>query len=868
VLQHPGYVRNYESTIVALARRGHQVVLGFNSLKRRDGDQRLVEELAAAEPNVRYVAGALPDRSDGWRLLLGGVRAGRDYVRYLTPAYAGAHALRGRIEQKFSRLFVVLARGLCRLAPRLAPAMLDAVLRQVERAIPADRAINDWLLTERPDVVLVTPLTDFASVQTEYVKSARALGIRCGLCVHSWDNLTNKGLMRVLPDRVFVWNEMQKAEAVSMHGVLPEQVVVTGAQCYDKWFSRRPSTSREEFLARVGLPAAGGPLILYVCSSPFIAPKEVGFVRAWLAALRSDERLRGVRVLIRPHPQNAAQWTDVELSDEVGVSVWPRAGANPITEEAKSGFYDSMYHCDAVVGINTSAMIEAGTLGKSVFTILAPQFKGAQEGTLHFHHLVRGGLLKVADDLSVHRRQLGDTLAMDGRARESVSAFIRDFVRPHGLDTPCTPILADGIESLARLPAPTREPVPWWGGVLRLLLAPVVWGATAMLRLRIAKKRRGYAIYPGAVKALELLGMVEVARRVLAAGRVLANGEQAASSVAAECRRQLRRIAAGDHVIVVGPWVSEVGFEVLYWVPFLRWAKAEFGLPVSRIVVMSRGGAEHWYEGIGSRYLDIFECFTPEQFRQKNEQRIRATGGQKHNLVSALDDELIAWVRAKLGVDAVDWLHPKLMYDLFADFWRRRAPVSLVEKHTRYAQYSLPSERPELRLPEDFVAVKFYFSAAFPETVENRRFVARLVERLARRTHVVMLNTGIKVDDHDDSLVAVSNRVISVASVMRPADNLTVQTYVISRARAFFGTYGGFSYLPPLLGVPSYCFYSSEGKFLPVHLDVAHRAYRTIKYGSFDRLVKEEKGPEIVYRGRPEFHAISTTGLDVLEELL
>jgi hypothetical protein len=851
------------------------VVLGFNSLKKQNADRRLVEELAAAEPNVRCVADALPARSDGWRLLLGGVRGGRDYVRYLTPAYADAHALRERIEQKFPRVFVAIARGFCRMAPRLGPALLDALFRQVEWAIPPNQGINDWLLAERPDVVLVTPLTDFASVQTEYVKSARSLGLRCGLCVHSWDNLTNKGLMRILPDRVFVWNEMQKAEAVNMHGVMPEQVVVTGAQCYDKWFSRLPSTSRMEFLAHVGLPATGGAVILYVCSSPFIAPKEVGFVRAWLVALRSDERLRDVRVLIRPHPQNAAQWADEELSNEVNVSVWPRAGANPITEDAKSGFYDSMYHCDAVVGINTSAMIEAGTLGKVVFTILAPEFKGSQEGTLHFHHLMRGGLLKVADDLEIHRLQLGDTLAKDGQDRGAVLAFIRNFVRPHGADTPCTPILADGIESLAGLATPARETVPWWGGGLRLTLAPVVWGIT--LAARITKKSplpkyrgrpRRFVIYQRAAKILEFLRWDEVARRSMAARRTLVYGTQAASNVATECRHQLQSIAAGSNVIVVGPWVSEVGFEVLYWVPFLRWAKTEFGLTESRIVVVSRGGVDTWYEGIGSRYLDIFECFTPEQFRQKNEERIRVTGGQKHNLVSALDDELIAWAKVKLSVDDVDWLHPKLMYDLFADFWRRRASVSLVERHTCFAQYSLPSERPEIRLPEDFVAVKFYFSAAFPETDENRKFVARLVERLARRTHVVMLNTGLQVDDHDDFQAALSNRVISVAEAMRPADNLAVQTYVISRARAFFGTYGGFSYLPPLMGVPSCCFHSSEGKFLPVHLDVARRAYRTIKYGSFDKLVKGKKGQEIVFRGHPEFHALSTTSFELLEELL
>ena len=54
---------------------------------------------------------------------------------------------------------------------------------------------------------------------------------------------------------------------------------VTGAQAYDHWFAIRPSTTREEFCARVGLPP-DRPYLLYLCSSPFIAPREVEFVLA------------------------------------------------------------------------------------------------------------------------------------------------------------------------------------------------------------------------------------------------------------------------------------------------------------------------------------------------------------------------------------------------------------------------------------------------------------------------------------------------------------------------------------------------------------------------------------------------------------
>ena len=104
-----------------------------------------------------------------------------------------------------------------------------------------------------------------------------------------------------------------------MHGIPADRVVLTGAQRFDDWFERRPSTTREEFQRKVGLDPAE-PYVLYLCSSPFIAPDEVGFVRRWLAAVRAQ--FPEVGVLVRPHPQNGAQWEGVDLGDPNAV-VWP-----------------------------------------------------------------------------------------------------------------------------------------------------------------------------------------------------------------------------------------------------------------------------------------------------------------------------------------------------------------------------------------------------------------------------------------------------------------------------------------------------------------------------------------------------------------
>ena len=97
-------------------------------------------------------------------------------------------------------------------------------------------------------------------------------------------------------------------------------------------------------------------------------------------------------------------------------------------------------------------MIEAAILGKSVLTVLVPEF--AQETTLHFHNLKaeNGGFLHVASDLEEHTRQLGAVLQEDDAGAERRRAFVESFVRPGGIDRPAAVLGAQAIEELADVP--------------------------------------------------------------------------------------------------------------------------------------------------------------------------------------------------------------------------------------------------------------------------------------------------------------------------------------------------------------------------------------------------------------------------------
>jgi hypothetical protein len=478
------YARNFESTLRMLAERGHDVHVVADR-HWADSDE-LVQRLCTAYPSIRYSEPPIVP-FNAWSFFGSELRAAIDYLRYLGPEFEGAAKLRVRAERNAPPFMLSILRRPGMNTP-WGRRTLGRLLATLDRAVPHHPDIEKFVRACAPDLVLVTPLVEPGSPQSEYVRAARALGIPTGLCVYSWDNLTNKGLIHEPLDLVTVWNDAMKDEAITLHGVPSARVEVTGAAAYDHWFQWQPRESKRDFCSRVGLPP-DRPYILYVCSSRFIAPQEVEFIRRWVTELRaSSEALREIGVLVRPHPQHFKPWKTSPLSDLERVAVWPREGANPLDEESRAEYHDSIYHSAAVVGVNTSALIESAIVGRAVYTLLAPEFRDTQEGTLHFHHLthVNGGLLNVAHTMQEHAMQLEGALRGSGDGARC-RPFVETFVRPYGIQVAATPRLVAAIERAAAAGTQRPHRGPWYG---RLLRAPFARTAASLARTDAARAEK------------------------------------------------------------------------------------------------------------------------------------------------------------------------------------------------------------------------------------------------------------------------------------------------------------------------------------------------------------------------------------------
>jgi len=328
---------------------------------------------------------------------------------------------------------------------------------------------------------------------------------------------------------------------------------------------------------------------------------------------------------------------------------------------------------------------------------------------------------------------------------------------------------------------------------------------------------------------LDLLRSVPVVRRRVIPSLLKEELDAIPAAPAAEAiKRELERLQHTDGPLLIGPWVGEVGFELLYWIPFLNWAVKAYQLDRRRLIVVSRGGARLWYRHMTEEYVDVFSLFSLDEYRQANEARWEQAGHQKQYRIEQMDHDIVTRAKEKLGLPHVELLHPSLMYRLLRFYWFEKAGVGLLKHHTEYCRLAPVERSPRLKdLPDEYVAVRFYFRPSFPDTPENRQFAADVIRTLSREIAVVLLNTGLQLDDHEDLNVP-GKGVYHVDRLMMLDQNLEVQTEIISHARAFVGTYGGLAYLGPFYGVPSVSFYSTEAELVPAHLDVSWRLGRAM----------------------------------------
>jgi CDP-Glycerol:Poly(glycerophosphate) glycerophosphotransferase len=344
----------------------------------------------------------------------------------------------------------------------LAAAVAPSVVHPTTRYNLIDRlASHPWadaLFDQYRPSLLVTSNPGLIFSEIPLLRTAARRGVRSMAVDPSWDNFTNKLIPVRRVNRLIVWNDLMKQQAIDLHGYGPDEVRVAGTPQWDLYFRGGTLISRDAFCATVGADP-GRRLVTLTTTPRELYPHHDHVLRVMVEAMQSGAWRQRAQILVRLHPRDELDAYQAfrgvpHVIIEKPFRETVRAGDGlsvDVTADNQRHLANTMRHSDVVVNVASTLAIEAAIFDTPVVNIsfdgetAADWVRSARRyyRFTHYTNVTRHGAVRVAetpaqlvdaigrylDDPSLdrdgRRRMVEEQCQfLDGRAGERVAAFV------------------------------------------------------------------------------------------------------------------------------------------------------------------------------------------------------------------------------------------------------------------------------------------------------------------------------------------------------------------------------------------------------------------------------------------------------------
>jgi hypothetical protein len=344
----------------------------------------------------------------------------------------------------------------------LAQALAPSIVNRHTRYAVSDRMIAhpwaDRLFDRYRPSLLVASSPGLIFSEVPLLRTASRRRVRSMAVDPSWDNFTNKLMPVRRVDRLIVWNDLMKEQAVSLHGYAPGDVQIAGTPQWDLYFRDGTIVPRDTFFRRLGADPARA-LITVTTTPRELYPHHDHVLRVLIRAMNEGAFDKPAQILVRLHPRDDREayasfegLPHVIIEKPFRSTVTAGDGlAIDITEDNQRHLANTMHHSDVVVNVASTLAIEAAIFDTPVVNV---SFDGESPAEwvrsarryyrfTHYVNITRHGAVRVAEEPSQLIEQVGRYLVdpsldragrrqvvleqcqfLDGRAAERVAGFV------------------------------------------------------------------------------------------------------------------------------------------------------------------------------------------------------------------------------------------------------------------------------------------------------------------------------------------------------------------------------------------------------------------------------------------------------------
>lgn len=278
-------------------------------------------------------------------------------------------ALRRRMALEESRSYFWFA-GNWLMNRVLANRLVRKIVRRLDYWFIGDEFFSELFDKYSPNLLFCAHLFDDKEIQL--LREARRRNIKTVGFINSWDKMTARGIIRLLPDQLIVFNELVKKEAMK-YGDMPEKrIIITGIPQYD-WHTNYHPMLRAEFFQKKSLNPAK-KLIVY-------APMGKAFSNSdWdIIDLLNDAVIGGViknaQLFVRFQPNDFLDDAEIKkrpwlIYDWPGVRFSKKRGIDwDMGFDDIRGLTNTLANADIFICYASSMSIDAAVFNKPVINI-------------------------------------------------------------------------------------------------------------------------------------------------------------------------------------------------------------------------------------------------------------------------------------------------------------------------------------------------------------------------------------------------------------------------------------------------------------------------------------------------------------------
>jgi CDP-glycerol glycerophosphotransferase (TagB/SpsB family) len=223
----------------------------------------------------------------------------------------------------------------------------------------------------KPDALFLPDMT--FSVDNYLLRIGKQCHLPSIAMLRSWDVLTsNKGTIRVKPDKLIVHNEFMKKMAMKWGDVKAKDTFVAGMPHFDYYITDRP-TPKEEFFRKIGLDPSRR-VILFALTGPRTAGINQDIIDIISKAIDDGRLPSDIQILVRMHPNS-----DKESFKKNPHAVFHRPEGvyfsqgrltdMEFTKEWLQELLDTLYYSDITINPQSTMSIDAAAFDKPVINL-------------------------------------------------------------------------------------------------------------------------------------------------------------------------------------------------------------------------------------------------------------------------------------------------------------------------------------------------------------------------------------------------------------------------------------------------------------------------------------------------------------------